>query len=81
MFQYDNLIFEILINAINGYDKNNENYYYAYDDLSFITVKLYDESYDSKNEFLITKCLDIWDLMFKKNIGSTRQLSKKITDI
>ena len=81
LLQYDNLIFEILINAINGYDKNNENYYYAYDDLSFITVKLYDETYDSKNEFLITKCLDIWDLMFKKNIGSTRQLSKKITDI
>ncbi|MGG7176390.1 hypothetical protein ACQPU1_02275 [Clostridium paraputrificum] len=51
------------------------------DEISKLIIGLYDETSTSLEPELIEvskKCLDIWDLMFEKQIGSIRMLSQKI---
>ncbi len=60
--------------------KNSDSRDYG-DGLSSLLFGLYDEVKDN-NEYLevSNKCLDLIDLMFEKNIGNTRSLSKQIMD-
>jgi hypothetical protein len=47
------------------------------------TIWLYDETSEStlpEMKYIAEKCLDIWDLMFEKQIGPVRQLSQKLMD-
>ena len=53
------------------------------DELSKLIVGLYDETcllLDEKWKSVSQQCLDIWDLMFEKRIGSVRKLSQQILD-
>lgn len=53
------------------------------DDLSKLIAALYDETSQSENEnrkYITQECLNIWDLMFEKRIGSARSLSKQILE-
>lgn len=33
-----------------------------------------------KEKIIVSKCLDLWDLIYEKNIGVTRTLSKELMD-
>lgn len=53
------------------------------DAISKLVIGLYDETANSslpEMKDIANTCLDIWDLMFEKQIGSMRQLSKKLMD-
>lgn len=54
------------------------------DELSKLVARLYDEtctSRESRAQRIARECLDIWDLMFEKSIGSTRRLSRELMEM
>lgn len=62
---------------------NQENIYFYEEELSKLVIALYDET-EGKNKLemkkLASECLDIWDKMFKRQIGTIKLLSKEILD-
>ena len=81
ILEYSDLLIELINIAIEQYDINNPNHYYAYSDLNYLVIMLFDYSYETQQDDLITKCLDIWDQMFLKQIGMVRQISKELSNI
>lgn len=81
LVSYKNIIFDVIESAIEKYDKENPTHYYAYDDLNYIIIKLFDEINETNDDDDKNRCLDLWDKMFEKHIGSMRKLSKEIVDI
>lgn len=78
---------EIIIEAIKSILENSkqekESIYYYGDELSKLIVGLYDETVGKKQsdmKILSEQCLDIWDEMFEKQIGSIKKLSRDILD-
>lgn len=52
-------------------------------DISKLIIALYDETANSENVLdceVARKCLDLWDVMFEKQIGQVRYLSKKLME-
>lgn len=67
---------------IDGCDRD-EGVWGIQDEISKLVIGLYDETVGSqlpeiKN--IAGECLDIWDLMFEKQIGPIRQLSQKLME-
>lgn len=81
ILEYSDLLLEIINVAIKHYDKNNPSHYYAYSDLNYLIIMLFDYSYDNSKDDLAIKCLDIWDQMFLRQIGIVRQISKELSNI
>lgn len=53
------------------------------DKVSKLIIMLYDECVNSKNprdKAIADKCLELWDIMFEKQIGQTRQLSRELME-
>ena len=62
---------------------NQENLYFYGDELSKLVVALYDETEGKKEaemRNIASECLDIWDKMFERQIGTIKLLSKEILD-
>ena len=79
ILDFSDIILEAAKSAID-YKKNR--YLYG-DELSKLIVKLYDETEGKKEKKfkdLANKCLDIWDKMFEREIGTIKLLSKEISD-
>ena len=52
-------------------------------DISKLILALYDETANSDKEVeqkIAEKCLGLWDVMFEKQIGQVRDLSRKLMD-
>lgn len=79
--EYHEIIFKIIKEAIEEYDKNNPEHSYAYDDLNYIIIKLFDEVSNTDLEDVKIMCLDLWDEMFIRHIGSIRKLSREIVNL
>ena len=46
-------------------------------------MSLYDESANSgkdKDKLIAEKCLELWDIMFEKQIGTVREISRKLME-
>ena len=51
--------------------------------ISKLIIALYDECTNAKNQrdkTIAEKCLDLWDIMFEKQIGQTRRLSRELME-
>ena len=77
---------QIILGILKSFVKdeyNTENLYFYGDELSKLVVELYDET-EGKNDremkALANECLDIWDKMFERQIGTIKLLSKEILD-
>lgn len=81
IIKYSDILFKIINIAIEQYNTNNPSHYYAYTDFNYIVIKLFDAVYETNQENIIIKCLDIWDKMFLKQIGSIRQISKELSEV
>jgi hypothetical protein len=71
------LIFNLSNSVITNPNSTNE-VLSAEDEISKLIIGLYDETCglsDENNREISSKCLDVWDLMFEKQIGSARKLS------
>lgn len=73
----------ILSMASNIIQNSNKNARGVEDEISMLIIGLYDETCGSsspKMKVIANKCLSLWDLMYKNQIGSIRSLSKKLMD-
>ena len=53
------------------------------DYISKLVIELYDECGNSESESdkkIAIQCLELWDLMFEKQIGRVRDLSRKLME-
>ncbi len=53
------------------------------DEISKLIISLYDETANSeKRDDMQTaeKCLELWDIMFEKQLGSVREISRKLME-
>ena len=82
IIDFSEIILELLKSFVE-YENNQENIYFYGDELSKLVVELYDET-EGKEEKemkdIARECLNIWDKMFERQIGTIRLLSKEILD-
>ena len=53
-------------------------YYSITSELPSLIAGLYDQA--EQNELLRSKCLDLWDVLYRSDIGNTRTLTQQIMD-
>ena len=83
ILDFKEIIIESIKSILDNIEKEKENIYYYGDELSKLIVGLYDETVGKKQsdmKILSNQCLDIWDEMFEKQIGSIKKLSRDILD-
>lgn len=68
----------LVVNAQKEYNDISSELYGISEELSRLIAQLYDRSRNMPEINLI--CLDLWDLMFEKQIGSIRKLSELIAN-
>ena len=82
VLDFSDIILEVSKSFVDN-EENQENIYFYGDELSKLVVELYDET-EGKDEKemkdIANECLDIWDKMFERQIGTIRLLSKEILD-
>lgn len=82
IIDFSEIILEVL-KSFMEYENNQENIYFYGDELSKLVVELYDETKgkeEKEMKDISRECLNIWDKMFEKQIGTIRLLSKEILD-
>jgi hypothetical protein len=83
IIEYKDIILSMSYTLIENQAEYSGDYWGIDDELSKLIVGLYDETSqlpDEKLNGVSQQCLDIWDLMFEKRIGSARGLSQQILD-
>ncbi len=79
---YKDIIISMSHNLIENRSKNTGGWGVE-DEISKLVIGLYDETSESSlpgMKDIANECLDIWDLMFEKQIGPIRQLSQKLME-
>ena len=82
ILDFSEIILGVLTSFVDG-ENNAESLYFYGDELSKLVVGLYDETEgksDEEMKNIATECLNIWDKMFERQIGTIRLLSKEILD-
>ena len=80
---YGEIIITLCQNCLNRVDGNKDVSYGIVGHVSRLVLALYDETVGCKSETykkIAEKCLDLWDIMFEKQIGYTRALSLQLMD-
>lgn len=80
---YKDIILSMSYHLIKDGSGRGEESWGIEDEISKLVIGLYDETAGSqlpeiKN--IAKECLDIWDLMFEKQVGTIRQLSQKLME-
>lgn len=81
--EYKDIILSMSRHLIQNDTKNYEGAWGIHDEISKLVIGLYDEtSGDTRPELkcIAQECLDIWDLMFEKQIGPVRKLSHEMME-
>lgn len=79
VIDFSDVIIQMSTNILQRPLDDEDNYYGGIDDeLSKLISVLYDESSNYDGTHIVQQCLDIWDLMFEKRIGSIHRLSRQI---
>lgn len=79
--EYKDIILSMSCHLLSNESEKLIGYWGIEDEISKLIIGLYDETSTSLEAELIEtskKCLDIWDLMFEKQVGSIRILSQQI---
>ncbi|WP_248929840.1 hypothetical protein [Paenibacillus hamazuiensis] len=83
VIEYKDIILSMSRHLIQNDTKKYEGVWGIQDEISKLVIGLYDEtSGDTRPElkFIAQECLDIWDLMFEKQIGPVRRLSQQMME-
>jgi len=68
------LIFTTLIETSTD---NRSWWGYGINEIPSLLLRLYEQAQESNSE-VANRCLDIWDELFEKRVGMTRELTKSI---
>lgn len=83
LVDYKDIIISMSYHLIKNSDSIVEDMYGIEDEISKLIIGLYDETSGSPIpdiKDIAKECLDIWDLMFEKQIGPIRSLSQQLMD-
>ncbi|MBH5317507.1 hypothetical protein I6N90_06715 [Paenibacillus sp. GSMTC-2017] len=83
VIEYKDIILSMSWYLIHNDIDRYENVWGIHEEISKIIIGLYDETSGSAREELKSiaqECLDIWDLMFEKQIGPVRRLSQEMME-
>lgn len=83
LIKFSDIILKACENCIKDYDVECNRDYMIEQSLSKLILALYDSLYGTskvKEKLILSKCLDLWDLMYENRIGTTRELSNGIMD-
>ncbi len=80
---YADIIIKLCENILRMEIKELKNQWGIEDEISKLIISLYDETANSgrtANKQIAEKCLDLWDIMFKRQLGSVREVSRKLME-
>lgn len=83
LIDFNDIILSLSENIVNNFGKTKNRIWGIDDEISKLIIELYDESSNSNHKLvngIAIKCLDLWDQMFEKQIGSMRKLSFEMMD-
>ena len=83
VIDYKDIILSMSYHLIKDGCGKEEGIWGIEDEISKLVIGLYDETAGSQlpeMKIIAKECLDIWDLMFEKQIGPIRQLSQKLME-
>jgi len=81
LIAFKDIIFAMSQSLITGNISSEERSWGIDDSISKLVIGLYDEVSSSRqleHKEISAQCLDLWDLMFEKQIGSARTLSREM---
>ena len=80
---YSDVIIALCYNLLQAKTDDLKSTWGIADELSKLVMSLYDESANSgkdKDKLIAEKCLELWDIMFEKQIGTVREISRKLME-
>ena len=78
---YADIIIQLCENVLQMEIEDLKKQWGIENEISKLIIFLYDETANSrKAEYkqIADKCLDLWDIMFERQLGSTREISRKL---
>lgn len=76
---YASIIISLCENILSLDAKEISNRWGIVDNISKLIISLYDECVEAEKD-IAEKCLDLWDIMFEKQIGQVRRLSRELME-
>ena len=83
VINYADVILQLCDNVLRMNLEELRNQWGIEDEISKLIMTLYDETANSniiKTKKIATRCLELWDIMFERQIGSIRLLSQKLIE-
>ena len=80
---YAEIIIVLCENVLNTSAEERTRQWGIESDISKLIITLYDETASSQNDMdkdIAEKCLGLWDMMFEKQIGQVRDLSRELME-
>ena len=80
---YTNIIIKLCENILWMETEELRNQWGIEDEISKLIISLYDETANSEkrdDKQTAEKCLELWDIMFEKQLGSVREISRKLME-
>lgn len=80
---YADIIIKLCENILWMETEELRNQWGIEDEISKLIISLYDEtaySEKSADKQTAEKCLELWDIMFEKQLGSVREISRKLME-
>ena len=83
LLDYSDIILKMAYYILEDADMTRQDRWLIERDLIKLVWGLYDEanSEEDRDEDISSRCLDIWDLMFEKQIGETQELTRKMMEL
>lgn len=83
LLDYSDIILKMAYYILEDADMIRQDRWLIERDLIKLVWGLYDEANSEENmdEDISSRCLDIWDMMFEKQIGETRELTRKMMEL
>lgn len=80
---YADIIIQLCGNILQMEIKSPREQWGIEDEISKLIISLYDETANSSrmtDKQIAGKCLDLWDIMFERQLGSVREVSRKLME-
>lgn len=80
---YADIILQLCDNVLQMELEDLRNQWGLEDEISKLIISLYDETANSNiiaDKEIAAKCLDLWDIMFERQLGSVREISTKLME-
>lgn len=80
---YAEIIIQLCENVLHMEKEEMKKQWGIEDEISKLIIALYDETANStiiSYKQIASRCLDLWDVMFERQIGAVREVSRKLTE-